>query len=193
MPELNPTRRRFLQSSLLGGLAALAGPRLATAAPAPAPAVPHGPGPLAARSRIALTTGDDRTDNVFRGLKEFREEVPGRSARAGGDQAEQRGHRHPAVRDPRRLPGGDPRIPEVDWQAGQTVIAESAANGPTFEGFANYGYDKLAAKYGVKLVDLDQEPYDRVHVFDETDFRPHAVRMSRLLLDPQTFIISAAP
>ena len=72
------------------------------------------------------------------------------------------------------------------------VIAESAANGPTLDGFANYGYDKLAAKYGVKLVDLDQEPNEMVHVFDEKDFRPHAVRMSRLLLDPHTFIISAA-
>jgi len=72
----------------------------------------------------------------------------------------------------------------------QAVIAESAANGPTLDGFANYGYDRVAAKYGVKLIDLDQQPFQRVHVFDQTDFRPRAVRMSKLLLDPDTFIIS---
>jgi len=72
------------------------------------------------------------------------------------------------------------------------VIAESAANGPTLDGFANYGYPRAAAKHGVKLVDLDQEPHEVVQVFDERDFRPHPVRMSRLLLDPKTFIISAA-
>ena len=73
-----------------------------------------------------------------------------------------------------------------------TVIAESAAPGATMEGFANYGYPRLAAKYGVKLVDLDQEGHAVVHVFDQRDFRPRAVRMSRLLLDPNSFIISAA-
>jgi uncharacterized protein (DUF362 family) len=77
-------------------------------------------------------------------------------------------------------------------KVGQAVIAESAANGPTLDGFANYGYPRVAAKCGVKQVDLDQEASALVHVFDQTDFRPHAVRMSQLLLDPNTFIISAA-
>jgi hypothetical protein len=36
----------------------------------------------------------------------------------------------------------------------------------------------VAAKYGVKLVDLDQEPHEVVHVFDQRDFRPRAVRMA---------------
>jgi len=74
----------------------------------------------------------------------------------------------------------------------QAVVAESAGAGPTMEGFANYNYPKVAAKYGVKLVDLDQEPVEIVHVFDEKDFRPHAVRMSRMLLDPRNYLISAA-
>ena len=45
---------------------------------------------------------------------------------------------------------------------------------------------------GVKLVDLDQEPFDMIHVFDEKDFKPHAVRMSHLMLDPDSFIVSVA-
>ncbi len=72
------------------------------------------------------------------------------------------------------------------------IIAESAADGPTLDGFANFGYDKLAAKYGAKLVDLDQQPCEVLHCFDETDFRPHACRMSSVLLDPNAFVISAA-
>jgi uncharacterized protein (DUF362 family) len=74
----------------------------------------------------------------------------------------------------------------------QAVIAESAAPGPTLEGFDNFGYTKVAEKYGVKLVDLDQQETELVHVFDQKDFRPHAVRMSRLLLDRRNYVISAA-
>ena len=47
---------------------------------------------------------------------------------------------------------------------------------PTLEGFSNFGYNRLADKYKVKLVDLDQEPYDIIYVFDEKDFRPHPVQ-----------------
>ena len=72
------------------------------------------------------------------------------------------------------------------------VIAESAGTGPTTEAFANYGYPPLAAKYGVELVDFDEQESKTVHVFDQKDFRPHAVRMSPLLLDRDNFIISAA-
>ena len=195
MPERHPTRRRFLQGSLLGGLAALAGPRLAAAAPTaakPAPAVPHGPGPVTARSRIALTTGDDRVDNVFRGLKEFREEV----ARAIGTRTVVIKPNNVAIEIPLCATHagcleGILEFLKSIGKLGQTVIAESAANGPTLDGFGNYGYDKVAARYGVKMIDLDQQPFEWVHVFDQTDFRPHAARMSRLLLDPKTFIISA--
>jgi hypothetical protein len=41
-------------------------------------------------------------------------------------------------------------------------------------------------------VDLDRDAVEVVHVFDEKDFRPHGVRMSKLLLDPESYVISAA-
>ncbi len=50
----------------------------------------------------------------------------------------------------------------------------------------------MARKYSVKLIDLDNQEVERVHVFDAKDLRPHPVRMSKLLLDPNHFIISAA-
>jgi uncharacterized protein (DUF362 family) len=72
------------------------------------------------------------------------------------------------------------------------IIAESAANGPTFDGFNNYGYYRLANKYPVKLVDLDQEGFEMLYVFDEKDFRPHPVRFSRIMLNPNSYIVSVA-
>ena len=37
---------------------------------------------------------------------------------------------------------GNPGVPQVDRQIGNAVIAESAADGPALEGFANYGYTR---------------------------------------------------
>jgi len=72
------------------------------------------------------------------------------------------------------------------------VIAESPANGSALDGFAHYGYNKFVGKYGVKLVNLDAEAYDVVYCIDEKDNQPHACRVSKLILDPNNFIISAA-
>lgn len=195
MSEHATDRRRFLRGTLWGGLAALAGPRLGSAAPAearPAPVVPDGPGPRTARSRVALSAGDDRTDNVVRALNEFRDEV----ARAIGSRVVVVKPNNVAVdiplcATPAGCLEGIFEFLKSIGKLSQAVLAESAANGPTLEGFANYGYHKLAAKYGVKTVDLDQESFEWVHVFDQTDYRPRAARLSRLLLDPRSFIISA--
>jgi len=181
------SRRGFLRSSLFGGLAAMSGLRL----PALAGAAEEGAG--RATSRVALMAGNDRADNTLRGLKAFEKEI-----------AEAIGGRRVVIK---------PNNVAIDVQlcathadcmeaileflksigkAGQVVIAESAADGPTLNGFENYGYMRLAAKYGVKLVDLDQQEVEVVHVFDERDFRPKPVRVAKLMLDPTSFIISAA-
>jgi len=73
------------------------------------------------------------------------------------------------------------------------VIAESPANGTAMEGFANYGYDKLAAKYNVKLVNLDAEKYQIVYCIDQKDMQPHATRVATMMMDPaNNYVISAA-
>jgi uncharacterized protein (DUF362 family) len=143
--------------------------------------------------RVALTAGDDRAANCFRGLQHFRDEI----ARTIGER--------PVVIKPNNVAidnqlcathagciEGILEFLKSLGKLGNAMIAESAGGGPTLEGFANYGYTRLAAKFGVKLIDLDQGGHTIVQVFDEGDFRPHPVRMSRLLLDPKTFIISAA-
>ncbi|MGA2066072.1 MAG: DUF362 domain-containing protein [Thermoguttaceae bacterium] len=186
MTRTTADRRVFLKAALAGGLAAGAA-RWSGAAPA------AGEDRARLPSRVALTAGDDRTANTFQGLRAFEQEI----ARAIGNRR--------VVIKPNNV--------AIDIQLSAThagclegileflksigklqgaVIAESAAPGATLEGFANYGYPRLAAKYGVKLLDLDQQPHEVLHVFDETDFRPHPVRMSRVLLDRNSFLISAA-
>ena len=145
------------------------------------------------RSRVALTAGKDRADNVFQALKPFAEEV----ARAIGDRR--------VVIKPNNVVNDNPLattnagciegilefLKSID-KTSQAVIAESPAGGTAFDAFESYGYLPLAKKYGVKMLELDQQPHQVVQVFDETDFRPHPVRVSRMLLDRNSYVISAA-
>lgn len=185
--QLSTNRREFLKRSLMGSAAALAAPwslsRALSAESAPAQAF---------TSRVALTTGDDRAQLAFQGLKRFEKQI---AAAIGNKRVIIKPNNvsienQLAASHAQNLEG----ILEFLKSIGKTnaVIAESAANGPTLDGFANFKYDTLAAKYGTKLMDLDQEGFELLHCFDETDFRPHACRMSKVLLDPNNFIISAA-
>ena len=144
-------------------------------------------------SSVAITTGDNRADIAFRALQPFSREI-----------SQAIGKRKVVLK---------PNIVNTNVQLASThvdtlegileflksigktenvVIAESAANGPTFDGYKNFGYFRLTDKYGVKLVDLDSEPFDIIYVFDEKDFRPHPVRVSHLMLDSDSFIVSVA-
>jgi len=145
------------------------------------------------KSRIALTAGEDRADNLFRALEPFSDEL----SRAIGD-------RRIVLKPNNVLIDRQLAATHVDClrgviealkRAGKTniVIAESAANGSTLDGFENYSYTELARQTGVQLIDLDREAFEPVYVFDQTDFSPRAVRMSSILLDrKQNFVISVA-
>lgn len=181
------SRRNFLHTSLFGGAATLVAPWFLNRAIAGTTDTP-----VAFKSRVAVTTGEDRADLAFRGLKPFTDQI----ARSIGSKRVVIKPNNVAIDN--QLSASHAQniegILEFLKSIGKTdiVIAESAANGPTLDGFANYKYNELAAKYGAKLMDLDQEGFDILHCFDETDFRPHACRMSKLLLDPNNYIISAA-
>ena len=144
-------------------------------------------------SRISLTTGENRADMVYRALKPFSNQV----VKAIGGRRIVLKPNNVMIDVPLTsthvdtLEGVLEFLKSID-KLGNVIIAESAANGATLDGFDNYGYYRLISKYPVKLVDLDQEPYDTIHVFDEKDFRPHAVRMSHILLDPDSYIVSVA-
>ena len=69
--QSSTNRREFLKRSLLGGAAALAAPwGLSRALGAD-----NGPSAPAFTSRVALTTGEDRAELAFRGLKRFEKEL----------------------------------------------------------------------------------------------------------------------
>jgi uncharacterized protein (DUF362 family) len=71
------------------------------------------------------------------------------------------------------------------------IIAESSA-GRTVQGFQNFGYTTLADKYKVKLVDLDQEKFQTIMAFNQSDAKPHPVRVSSMLANQEdNYIISA--
>lgn len=148
--------------------------------------------PLRPKTRVALTAGDDYIDQVFRGLRTPKTKSPERSATAAWSSSRTTS---PSI-SPLSATHADclEGILEFLKSIGKldgTVIAESAGMGPTLEGFANYGYLR-GGEIRCQAGGPDQEPPDVVHVFDQRDFRPRAVRMSRLLLDRNNFLISAA-
>jgi uncharacterized protein (DUF362 family) len=181
------SRRQFLKSSLIGGLGLASAVRAQNSAPPPVRFAT-----TVSPARVALTTGDNRADNTFRALRTFEKEI----ARAISNKL--------VVVKPNNVNTSKPLCAShADQLEGileflksirktNVVIAESPADGPTLEGFANFGYNKFIGKYGVKLVDLDKTPVETVYCMDQSDLRPHPCRVSRMLLDPNSFIISAA-
>jgi uncharacterized protein (DUF362 family) len=74
----------------------------------------------------------------------------------------------------------------------EIVVGESAAGrGGTFEGYQNFGYMPLEKEYGIKLVDLNKEPWVYRYVFG-SGHKPIPIRIISTFLDPGTYIISAA-
>jgi len=144
-------------------------------------------------TEVSVTTGDNRADMAFRALKPFSKQI----AQAIG--------RRRVVLKPNNVSIDIPlcatHVDTLDGilefmksigKADQCIIAESAAGGATMDGFSNYGYMKLLNKYPVKLVDLDAEKIETLYVFDEKDFKPHAVRVSAVLLDKDSYVVSVA-
>jgi len=179
------SRRNFLKTSVMGGVA------VATINPFDTIASFVNQQQIA--SRVALTTGDNRADLAFRALQPFSKEIKA----AIGKKRVVLKPNNVSIEIPLCATHVDTLEGVLEFlksigKVNNVIIAESAANGPTLDGFSNYGYMKLLSKYPVKLVDLDQEAIDILHVFDEKDFRPHKVRVSHVLLDPDSYIVSVA-
>lgn len=179
------TRRNFIRVSVAGGIGAtLIRPFDTITSPGTAHQF---------SSEVALTTGDNRADMVFRALKPFSKQI----AQAIGKKRVVLKPNNVSIDIPLCATHVDTLEGILEFmksigKAGQCIIAESAAGGPTMQGYDNYGYLKLQSKYPVKLVDLDSEKIEIMYVFDEKDFRPHAIRMSGVLLSPDSYVVSVA-
>ena len=184
------SRRNFLKTTMFGGAAAIAASKMPMAMAAPvAPVAAENSGP----SRVSLAAGDDRAKIAFDSLTPFKKEI----AAAIGNKRVVLKPNNVIVNVPLCASSADnlEGILEFLHSIGKTniVIAESPANGTAMEGFANYGYDKLAAKYNVKLVNLDAEKYQIVYCIDQKDMQPHATRVATMMMDPaNNYVISAA-
>ncbi len=179
-------RRNFIRTTLAGGVATLINPFTGYTS---SPVFTQ----YSSASSVGLTTGDNRADLAFRALQPFSKQVK----IAIGKKRIVIKPNNVSINIPLASTHADTLEGILEFlksigKLENVIIAESAANGPTLEGFSNFGYNRLADKYKVKLVDLDQELYDTIYVFDEKDFRPHPVRMSNILLDPDSYIISSA-
>lgn len=146
-----------------------------------------------ATAAVSLTTGTNRADMTFRALQPFSKEI----SRAIGKRRIILKPNNVSINIPLCATHADTLEGLLEFlksirKLDNVYIAESAANGPTFDGFSNYGYYRLANTYPVKFMDLDQEGYRTLHVFDERDFRPHPVRFSSVMLDSNSYIVSVA-
>ena len=191
------SRRDFLKSSLIGSAAALVAWRLPSARGAEVAATnpPAGLDTAAVgkgTSRVALTAGSDRANLAFKVLEPFKQEI----AAAIGDKRVILKPNNVIINRPLCASHADnlEGILEFLKSIGKTnvVIAESPAMGSALEGFSNYGYNKFVGQYGVKLIDIDQDGFEVMHCVDQTDFRPRAIRASKLMMGPDNFVISAA-
>ena len=178
-------RRNFLKTSFMGGVALACSNRVSGFSSV---------GDKEEHSTcVSITSGSNRADMAFRALQPFAKQIK-RSI----------GNRRVVLKPNNVLIYVPLACTHVDTLEGvleflksinkinNVIIAESSASGPTLEGFDNYGYFRLLSKYPVKLVDLDNEPFDQMSVIDERDFKPHLVRISRVILDPDSYIISVA-
>jgi uncharacterized protein (DUF362 family) len=178
-------RRGFLKTTVMGGVAA--------SFISPFNAFTSFDSEEQLSASVAITSGNNRADLAFRALQPFSKQIK----QAIGN--------HLVVLKPNNVSTEIPLCAtHVDTLEGileflksirkldNVIVAESAANGPTFDGFKNYGYFSLANRYPVKFVDLDKEGSEILYAFDEKDFKPHPVRFSRVILSPDSYIVSVA-
>ncbi len=182
-PEISG-RREFLRKTMTAaGVAALAGTSglrwVKGAAPEP--------------GGVALTAGEDRADNVFRALDYVRQDIidsiRGRQVIIKPNNVSIT--RQLAATHAGCLEGTLEFLESIGVR--KVIIAESTATGTAMEGFESFGYPALQKKYNIEFMDLDDEGYEIVHLFDQKTFQPTPVRLSKVLLDRErNFIISAA-
>jgi len=142
---------------------------------------------------VSISAGDDRADMVFRALKPFSKQIK----QAIGNRRVVLKPNNVLIYVPlacthvESLEGILEFLKSIN-KINNAIIAESSASGSTLEGFDNYGYYSLLSKYPVKLVDLDDEPFEIMYVLNERDFKPYRIKVSRVILDQEAYVVSVA-
>ncbi len=149
--------------------------------------------PCAKPARVSLVKGNDRREIVHQALKNIDDEIMasiGSRKRILVKPNFVSTTRELAASHPDEIRGIldflKPRYRH------EIIVGESAAGrGGTFEGYQNFGYLPLEKEYGLKLVDLNEQPWVYRYVFGN-GHKPIPIRIISMFLDPDTYIISAA-
>ena len=148
-------------------------------------------------ARVSLTNSDDRADNAFRALQMFKKEI---AAAIGSKRVVIKPNfvyystllscTHVAC-----VEGVLEFLKSIGKR--DVVIAESSATGSTMAGYDLNGYWSLVNKYPVKLMDLNQEGFANARIWSTGNLAetvpPRTIRISKIYLNPNNFIVSCAP
>ena len=191
MDSTATTRRDFLKKSIAGGLGLAAGWRTATLG-GTAYADDNG-----YTATVAISKSIDRADNAYRAMQMLKKQI---AAAIGNRRVVIKVN---FVSYPPSNSWAHTRVEHTEGileflkSIGKrdVVIAESAAGGNTMAGFDAAGYWNLTRKYPVKLVDLNQEGFTsgNVWLYGSGSDQQRAIRMCKMYLNPDNFIISATP
>ena len=203
--RLPGSRRQFLKTSVSAGLGVAAGisprrrrrcpdqrpgpGRTRRPSPLPPPAAPLTPAPPA---RVALTTGDDRANIAFSALETFKKEI----AAAIGNKRVILKPNNVIINKPLCATHADKLegILEFLKSIGKTnvAIAESPANGSVARGLRQLRLQQVRRQVRRQARRTRQEGFETSTAWIKRDLRPHPCRISKMILDPNNFIISEA-
>jgi uncharacterized protein (DUF362 family) len=138
--------------------------------------------------RVALVRGDDRKANVRNALERISEEIHPKGRRPIIKVNFVSTYKPLSATHPEAVRG----IVEFLKDRGENNIgvAEAATVGTTSRGFREYGYEELAKKYSLELIDLNApESWKTVFIL-HPDMKPHPVKLAKTMTDPDNYIIS---
>ena len=197
MRTMPVSRRGFMKMGLgaLGGFAL--GPRLSgrtakflDGLPG-VQAVPQLYSKVTSTSRVSLVKGEDRYKNITQALKNLENEI----LSSIGNKKILLKPNVVLADNPLAVTHVDSVRAILDFLAPHVkkpIIIGEGGHHNTWDGYKNSGYLELEKSYNAKLVDLNQGPYEYRYVFG-VEHNPLSVRISSTCLDPNVFIISAAP
>jgi uncharacterized protein (DUF362 family) len=147
-------------------------------------------------ARVAISKGADRADNAFRALQMFKKEI-----------AAAIGSKRVVIKPNFVVTNNQWAYTRVQHVEGileflksigkrDVVIAESSAGNHTMDAYDVCGYLGLTNKYPVKLTDLNQEGTANADIWMYgaiSNPTQRTIRISKLYLNPNNFIISATP
>ncbi len=189
---LRLTRRLLLARAArhaAAGAAAAGLPRWLQAAEVPPPASRPATGPPA---RVALTAGEHRGDAVLAALRMIEDDI--RRAMRNKRRVLLKPNMV-CIHTPLACSHAECLEAVLDFLSPMVkediILGDSPAGGRATEGFETLDYRRLARTYRLRFADFDDEPTDVLYACDHR-LQPVPVRVVRLLLDPETFVVSAA-